>query len=151
MNIQHVLFSIAWGLVFPVSADGNRIGCWNRAQREAERKLAFLNRIDDLTDAAQLSLDPPLSCCMEKEGVATSGLEHNKHKLLVAGFHCPVTSSQDWLPCGAMAITFPDPEASAVVIWTRVAEPNVVQTTVFVVLSTKVIGTADKKAEFKLA
>lgn len=95
MNIQHVLFSIAWDLVFPVSADGNRIGCWNRAQREAERKLAFLNRIDDLTDAAQLSLDPPLSCCMEKEGVATSGLEHNKHKLLVAGFHCPVTSSQD--------------------------------------------------------
>lgn len=50
-----------------------------------------------------------------------------------------------------MAITFPDPEASAVVIWTRVAEPNVVQTTVDLVLSTEVIGTADKKAEFKLA
>jgi len=49
-----------------------------------------------------------------------------------------------------MAITFSDPEASAAVTWTRVAEPNVVQTTVDVVLSTKVISTADKKAEFKL-
>lgn len=119
MNVQH-----RRGLVFPVSADGNRIGCWNKALREAGRKLAFLNRIDDLTDAAQLSLDPPLSCCMQKS-VAIPGLEHSKHKLLVTAFHCAVTSSQDWLPCEAIAITFSDPEVSVVVIWTRVAEPNV--------------------------
>lgn len=88
---------------------------------------------------------------MEKEGVAISGLEHNKHKLLVAAFHCAVTSSQDWLPCEAMAITFSDPEVSVELIWMRVAEPNVGHMTTDVVLSTKVIATADKKAELKLA
>lgn len=48
-----------------------------------------------------------------------------------------------------MAITFSDPEVSAVVIWMRVPEPNVGHVTIVVVLSTKVIGTADKKAELK--
>lgn len=64
MIIQHVLISTAWGLVFPTNSDGNWTGCWNKGQWEARRKLAFLNRIDDLTDAAQLSLDPliPVAC-----------------------------------------------------------------------------------------
>ncbi len=88
----------------------------------------------------------PLSCCMQVGGgFAIPGLEHSKHKLLVAAFHCAVTSRQDWLPCEAMAITFSDPEVSAVVIWTRVPEPNVGHVTIVVVLSTKVIGTADKR------
>lgn len=50
-----------------------------------------------------------------------------------------------------MAITFSDPEVSVELIWMRVAEPNVGHMTTDVVLSTKVIATADKKAELKLA